>query len=146
MNLDPPKAFDPTEALSLFAEPTSERYGLSDRVLFYAQHLPSHRELCRVIASSLIRPHPEAYGAGRLRHHASRCWIEFIIKAHVFWIDVSATRVRLWTALADDADGVRNRYLVHDGDASDAKAWEGLLDGDRQSRGVRGRHAPRRHA
>ena len=55
------------------------------------------------------------------------CVVEFVIKSHVFWVDVSPTRVKLWTASADDADGLRNRYLVHDGDASDAKSWESLL-------------------
>jgi hypothetical protein len=54
------------------------------------------------------------------------CFVEFIVREHVFWIDTHA-RVKLWTASADDADGARNRYLVHDKDASDPKAWEGLL-------------------
>ena len=124
MNLDPPDQFDPSEALSLFAEP-AQRTLWPERsdVLLLADHLPSHRELCRVIlhdrqvhrpARSSVITHA---GAGLSSSSRPTC----------SWIDVSPTRVKLWTASADDADALRNRYLVHDGDASDAKAWEGLL-------------------
>ena len=121
MNVDPPIEFDPGEALSLFAEPGSERYGLSDRAFFYAIVTCRAVESFAEPAFSIDR----VFGPPGLT--PAGCWIEFIVREHVFWIDVSQTRVKLWTASADDADGVRNRYLVHDGDASDPKAWEGLL-------------------
>jgi hypothetical protein len=57
----------------------------------------------------------------------SGAWVEFVVKSHVFWIDAGLERVRLWTAGADDPNGLRTRYLVWDRDASDPKSWEGLL-------------------
>ena len=120
MNLDPPTEFDPSEALALFAEPGSERYGLSDRSFFYLV------VSCKAIESfsTPVFSIDSVFGPPGLT--PAGCFVEFIVRKHVFWIDTHA-RVKLWTASADDADGVRNRYLVHDGDASDPKAWDGLL-------------------
>ena len=120
MNIDPPREFDPSEALALFAEPGSERYGLSDRTFFYL--LVS----CKAIEAfaAPVFTIDSVFGPPGLT--PAGCWVEFIIR-QAFWIDVSQARVKLWTASADDADGIRSRYLVHDGDASDPKAWESLL-------------------
>ena len=83
MNIDPPAEFDPSEALTLFAEPGSERYGLSDRTFFYlivtCKGIESFAEPAFSIDSVFGPP----------GHTASGCWIEFIIKSHAFWIDVS---------------------------------------------------------
>lgn len=128
MNLYPPVPFDPSEALSLFAEPTSERFGLSDRVWFYA--INTCRAIESFAESSFTIDHvhiQKPTGQVGSVITPARCWIEFIIKAHAFWIDVSPTRVKLWTALADDADGANNRYMVHDGDSFNAESWQALL-------------------
>ena len=119
MNLDPPAEFDPGEALALFAEPEQERYGLSDRTFFYlivtCKAIDAFAEPSFTI-DSVFGP-PGLTPAG--------CFVEFIVR-QAFWLDVSPERVKLWTSSADDAEA-RSRYLVHDGDASDPKSWDGLL-------------------
>ena len=83
MNLDPPAEFDPGEALALFAEPGSERYGLSDRTFFYllvtCKAVEAFAEPAFTI-DSVFGP-PGLTPAG--------CFVEFIVREHVFWIDVS---------------------------------------------------------
>jgi hypothetical protein len=120
MNLDPPAEFDPSEELTHFADPGHELFGLNERIYFYlivtCKAIDAFAEPSFTI-DSVFGP-PGLTPAG--------CFVEFIVRKHVFWVDTH-TRVKLWTASADDADGARNRYLVHEGDASDPKAWEGLL-------------------
>jgi hypothetical protein len=115
-----PTEFDPSEELTRLGDPDQERYGLSDRVFFYLIMT------CRAVESFAAPAFTIDAVFGPPGLTPAGCWVEFIIK-QAFWIDVSQTRVKLWTASADDADGVRNRYLVHDGDSSDPKAWDGLL-------------------
>ena len=121
MNLDPPAEFDPGEALALFAEPGSERYGLSDWTFFYlvvtCKAVEAFSEPAFTIDAVFGPPGFTPAGA----------FVAFVIREHVFFIDTHTLRVKLWTASADDADGLRNKYLVFDGDSSDPKAWEGLL-------------------
>ena len=121
MNMDPPAPFDPSEALALFAEPGSEHYGLSDRIWFYTintcRAVENFSESSFMIDKVFAPPGFTPCG----------CFIEFIIKSHVFLTDVSPTRVQLWTALADDSDAIHHRYLVWDRVADDPKSWEGLL-------------------
>ena len=102
--------------------PVANATALSDRsLLLYHRHLPGHR------SPSPNRRSASRPSSGPLTTFLAGCWIEFIIKTHAFWIDISPARVKLLTASADDADGARTRYPVHDGDASDSKAWDGLL-------------------
>ena len=139
MNPDPPAEFDPSEELTHFARPRARtlRPARADSSST-CRDLPGHRGLRRAsihasIPSSARRGLPRRL-LGRVHRPPAR-----------FWIDTrTRSAVKLWTASADDADGLRNRYLVHDGDASDPKAWEGLLNDDRQSREVRGLYQPRR--
>jgi hypothetical protein len=121
MNIDPPVPFDPSEALSLFAEPEQERYGLSDRIWFYT--INTCRAVENFAESSFTID--KVFGPPGLT--PSGCWVEFVIKSHVFWVDVSPTRVKLWASLADDPEVLRNRYLVHDGEADNPAVWESLL-------------------
>ena len=119
MNMDPPREFDPGEALALFAEPDSERYGLSDRAFFYllvtCKAIDAFAEPAFTI-EAVLNPKDNA---------VIGCFVEFIVK-QAFWIDVSPERVKLWTASADDAE-VRSRYLVHDGASDNPAAWESFL-------------------
>ena len=121
MNIDPPIPFDPSEALSLFAEPEQEHYGLSDRVWFYV--INSCRAVENFAESSFMIDKVFAPPG----FTPSGCFIEFVIKAHVFFIDVSPTRVQLWAAKADDSDAIHHRYLVWNRAVDDPKSWEGLL-------------------
>ena len=65
---------------------------MSDRVFFYAvvtcQAVESFAESSFMIDKVFGPPGLTPGG----------CWIEFVIKAHVFWIDVSPTQAKLWTA------------------------------------------------
>ena len=120
MNVDPPRQLDPTEALSLFGDPEHELYGLPERVWFYAVMTARAVESFSEPAFTIDRVHGPAFTP-------AGAFIAFIIKAHVFFVDVSSTRVKLWTASADDADGVRTRYLVYDGASDNPESWESLL-------------------
>ena len=119
MNLDPPIEFDPSEELAHFHDPEQELYGLPERVYFYLI------ETCHAIEAFATPSFTIDSVFGPPGLTPAGCFVEFIVREHVFWVDTHA-RVKLWTA-SDDADAVRNRYLVHDGDASDPKAWESLL-------------------
>ena len=137
MNIDPPAPFDPAEALSLIAEPEQELYGLSQRVWFYT--IQTCRAVENFAESSFMID--KVFGPPGLT--PSGCFIEFVIKSHVFFIDVSPTRVKLWTSKADDADALRNKYLVHDGEADNPAVMGKSAPDHRQGRAVRGLHQPR---
>jgi hypothetical protein len=120
MNIDPPIDFDPDEELARFGDSDQKLYGLPERIYFYLI------ETCRSVAvfagpaftiDSVFGP-PGLTPAG--------AFVEFVAY-QAFWIDVSPTRVKIWTSSGDDADA-RNRYLIHDGDVCDPKAWEGALN------------------
>ena len=121
MNLEPAAEFDPSEELAHFHDPEQKLFGLSERVYFYLI------VTCKAI-ESFAEPSftiDAVFGPPKLT--PTGCFVEFVVREHVFWIDVSHERAKLWAALADDADGIRNRYLVHDGAADNPAAWEGLL-------------------
>jgi hypothetical protein len=118
MNLDPPAEFNPSAELTRLGD--TEAYGLSTRVWFYLL------QTCRAVESFSAPSFTIDRVFAAPGFTPAGCWVEFIVRKHVFWVDTHA-RAKLWTALADDADGARNRYLVYDGDASDPKAWDGLL-------------------
>ena len=81
MNLDRPREFDPGEALALFAEPSSERYGLSDRTFFYlivtCKAIDAFTEPSFSIEAVFASPGFTSAG----------CWVEFVVREHVFWVD-----------------------------------------------------------
>ena len=116
-----PADFDPSEELTHFHDDGHELYGLSERLFFYlartCRTIQSFSELAFTIEPIFAPPGLTPSGA----------WVELVIKSHVFWIDAGIERVRLWTAGADDPDGLRNKYLVWDRVADDPKSWEGLL-------------------
>jgi hypothetical protein len=113
--------FDPSEELTHFHDPGHELYGLPERIFFYlvrtCRAVESFGELA-FFAEPIHAP-PGLTPSG--------CWVEFVVKAHVFWVDAGLERVRLWTAGADDPNGLRNRYLVWDRVIDDPESWEGLL-------------------
>jgi hypothetical protein len=121
MSLESTDEFDPGEELSCF-EPGRECYGLSERIYFYL-----------IVTCKAIESFGEsAFLAGSLFNKGAAglipvgFFVEFIIH-QAFSIQVTFDgRLQLWAYPADDVDG-RGQYLVHDGDASDPKVWEGLL-------------------
>ena len=73
MNMEPPREFDPSETLTLFAEPEQERYGLSDQVFFYMINT------CRAVenfseSSFMI---DKVFGPPGLT--PAGCWVEFVV-------------------------------------------------------------------
>ena len=120
MNVDPPREWDPSEELGCFGNDEHDLYGLSEQTFFWLTMT------CRAVESfaepqfSLDRVHGPAFTP-------AGAFVAFIIKTNTFFIDVSTTHVKLFTASADDADAIRTRYLVYDGAADDPAAWESLL-------------------
>ena len=120
MNMDPPREFDPGEELTHFHDPEHELFGLPERVYFYlvvTAHAVEAFSAPVFTIEAVLDPK---------NHAVVGCAVKFVIRTRAFLID-TGPRVRLWAASADEPENGNDRYLVHEGDASDPKAWDGLL-------------------
>jgi hypothetical protein len=117
MNLEPPREFDPGEALGGF-DTECESYGLSRKAYLFAILT------CRAVEGFATPSFTiDLVYAGKLQ--PSGCFIEFVIKTTAFGLDVGLEKMRLWMSLADEGEGARR--LCHVGQGEDPEAWQSLL-------------------
>ena len=118
MNLQPVE-FDPSEELSRFGDDEHQLFSLSERVFFY---LTETAHAIEAFSTPVFTIEPVL---NPKNHAVIGAAVKFIIRSRAFLID-TGPRVRLWASSPDEPES-DDRYLVFDGDASDPKAWDGLL-------------------